>query len=254
MKIFYFTSTGNCLDIAKRFPEAELFSIPKLLKTNNYQFQDQKIGFVFPCYFSGLPRPVKNFIENSVLKSEYFFAVITCGNITASANSLLQKSASKSGFKFDYINEIKMVDNYIPMFDVHKELNAEPGKKIDSSFESIQLDINQSRKMIMYKGMFAKIFTAIMQKVYKGHLDKADYKLSADDNCNSCGICAQVCPAGNIHVETKPVYSHKCEECFACLHNCPQSAIHHKAEKGTLRFRNKNVSLKEIISSNNQLI
>ncbi len=49
MKIFYFTSTGNCLYIAKKF-KAELYSIPQVLKGTQFEFEDDKIGIIVPCY------------------------------------------------------------------------------------------------------------------------------------------------------------------------------------------------------------
>lgn len=49
MKILYFTATGNNLYIAKRLG-GELYSIPKLIKEGKYEFEDEKIGIVFPAY------------------------------------------------------------------------------------------------------------------------------------------------------------------------------------------------------------
>lgn len=49
MKIFYYTSTGNCLDVAKRIG-GELYSIPQLLKENRLEFEDEAIGIICPTY------------------------------------------------------------------------------------------------------------------------------------------------------------------------------------------------------------
>ena len=52
-------------------------------------------------------------------------------------------------------------------------------------------------------------------------------KLScADDKCVGCGICAEVCPAGNITMAAgKPAFGSECAHCFGCAHWCPQNAI-----------------------------
>jgi len=48
----------------------------------------------------------------------------------------------------------------------------------------------------------------------------------ADEACNGCGICAQICPVSNVEiVDDKPVWHHRCEQCFACLQWCPQDAV-----------------------------
>jgi Fe-S-cluster-containing hydrogenase component 2 len=62
-----------------------------------------------------------------------------------------------------------------------------------------------------------------------------------------------VCPAGNITVTDKVVYGDNCYNCLACVHACPQTAINVKLEKSTDRWRNPQVSLKEIIDANRQV-
>ena len=43
--------------------------------------------------------------------------------------------------------------------------------------------------------------------------------------CNGCGICAAVCPMGNIRIQDKKaVHGHVCAACYACLHWCPKHA------------------------------
>ena len=74
-----------------------------------------------------------------------------------------------------------------------------------------------------------------------------------DKKCSGCGTCLKVCPAGNITIEDgKPKFGNKCYKCYACIHNCPKNALHLKNEKSSKRWRNENVTLKDIIDANNQ--
>ena len=41
--------------------------------------------------------------------------------------------------------------------------------------------------------------------------------------------------------------------CFACLHACPKNAIHVKGERSSKRWRNPDVTLKELIDANQQV-
>jgi MinD superfamily P-loop ATPase len=81
---------------------------------------------------------------------------------------------------------------------------------------------------------------------------KYDNSFSVDENCIKCGTCAKVCPMANITVTDHVEYHHNCCTCQACIHACPTHAIHFKSERNTERWRNPEVSLKEIIQANDQ--
>ena len=46
------------------------------------------------------------------------------------------------------------------------------------------------------------------------------------DRCTGCGICAERCPLGSLHLEEgRPVVTDFCFKCMACVKGCPESAI-----------------------------
>ena len=94
--------------------------------------------------------------------------------------------------------------------------------------------------------------TTVAQIFYRKKHGTFDKKYSVEDSCTSCGICETVCPVGNITVTKKPEFNHNCTGCLACTHLCPVNAIRVAGEKSRVRFKNKNVSVAEIIKSNNQ--
>jgi len=83
-KIFYFSSTGNCLYVSKQIKdeldECEIISIPKAMKEGKFEYEGDRIGIVFPLHSYGLPIIVRDFIEKiKINKDAYIFAVEVTG-------------------------------------------------------------------------------------------------------------------------------------------------------------------------------
>lgn len=252
MKIFYFTGTGNSLFVAKEIG-GELYSIPKMLKEKRFNFEDDVIGFVFPCYCFGLPRMVIEFLKKAKFKANYFFGVMTYGQIASSGLYHLEEVGKNSGIKFDYTNEILMVDNYLPLFDIETQLNIEEHKSIEDNLIKIANDISARKTLKIRKGIASIIISKIVHSTYKYFHDNNDKQFIVSDTCRACRVCERVCPKNNIVFENdRPKFLHKCDSCLACIHHCSKTAIHLKKEKSTKRFINKNINLEEIIESNNQ--
>jgi ferredoxin len=250
MKVFYYTTTGNCLHIAKNIG-GELLSISQLLKQEKTHFKDEVIGFVMPCYGFDVPPIVRRFMEMHSFEADYFFAIMSYGNMLAAGLSEFDKVAANSNIKLHYTNGILMVDNYLPVFKVEDQLAKAPGRKIDEHIQVIVDDIkNKREKPIEKLSVGTKIISAIIHGYNKTLKPAIDKKFSVNDNCTLCGTCAKVCPMHNIVVSEHVEYQHNCSFCLACIHNCPEKAIHLKGEKSGARFRNEHIGLKEIINAN----
>lgn len=249
MKIFYYTSTGNSLYVAKQLG-GELYSIPNVLREGKKSFKADKIGFVIPSHFLGTPRIVKEFIEKVDLESDYIFIIMTYGNFTGTGSVHLKQILGKKNIKVSYANDILMVDNYIPMFNIENQISQIPNKKIDEKLTQIVKDVNSSKKQILKKSFIDKLSTSVAQWYYSNRKGDIDKKFIVSDECTSCKVCEKVCPVNNIVVTKKPDYKHNCDECLACIHMCPVNAISLKKEKNSIRYINNNVSLQEIIDSN----
>ncbi|AJA46459.1 4Fe-4S ferredoxin [Clostridium pasteurianum DSM 525 = ATCC 6013] len=248
MKILYFTATGNNLYLAKRIGN-EYYSIPKLMKERQFEFEDEKIGIVFPVYFLGIPKIVEEFLNKAKLKSKYIFAVASYGGFSGAATRHLLEIGKRNGIEFSYINEILMVDNYLPMFDINKEMEKEPKKNIEENLQKIIWDIQFKREYINKHSIIRNSIRFLIKNLSKK--SQFEKKFSIGDNCNSCKICEKVCPVDNIQVHNKPVFKDNCQQCLACINHCPQKAIRIKGEKSTARFINQNIRLREIIDANN---
>ena len=252
MTIFYFTSTGNCLAVAKKIG-GNLVSIPQVIASPSLHFKDDVIGLVFPIYGFGHPKMVRKFLEKATWESEYSFAIGTYGNLPGAAMMDLQNFAKKRGQRFDYAQSLLMVDNYLPGFDMNDEVAGLPKKHVDENLARIMGDIQSRRQLDAVARPVWRAATA-MVRTGGNHLlnGKQAQRYRVGQECNTCGICARVCPAGNIAVTDKVVFGNQCEACLGCVHLCPQHAIHLKKERSAARWRNPEVSLHEIITANNR--
>ena len=140
MKILYFTATGNNLYVAKRIGD-EYYSIPKLIKEGIFDFEDEKIGIVFPVYNIGVPKIIEEFLNKVRLKSKYIFGITTYGAFSGAATRHLLEIGKKNGIEFSYINELIMIDNYLPGFDMNKQIQGQAKKNIEENLEKIIKDI-----------------------------------------------------------------------------------------------------------------
>ncbi len=75
-------------------------------------------------------------------------------------------------------------------------------------------------------------------KPYRGYYQPRDRKGTpinilkvrplTNDNCDNCGICADVCPMGSIDRENVREYTGICIKCGACIKKCPKQAKYYE--------------------------
>jgi ferredoxin len=252
MTVFYFSATGNSLYVAKTIG-GKLYSIPQLLKDEQFNFEDDVIGFIFPIYCFGLPKIIQRLFENINFKSDYTFAIGTYGNMHGPCMYNLTKDFIKKGWRLNYADTILMVDNYLPGFEMGDQLNTVGNKHVDKHLKEIVDNINNKKNSIPATTIMERIFTVLAHPLVSKLLDgKSAQKYIINEKCNKCGTCGKVCPTGNIEIKDKIIFGNVCETCYGCVHLCPQNAIHLRNEKSNIRFRNENITLQEIIQSNSQ--
>lgn len=267
--IFYFTGTGNSLYIARQLAgeNAELLSIPQMVKRGKYEFEADEIGIVYPIYGHMPPYMVRQFIQKAKLKAEYKFAVLTYGARKCDAVEIWDRISRKADNAFDYISTIIMVDNWLPNFDMNEQLKID--KHIPENLQKITADINSRQhwhepvteeERQQHQGFMQR--SGLDPEV--GFLMKSEKFFTVTDVCIDCGICTYVCPRGNYELTSRGVKtSGDCEFCFACIQNCPQKAIQFiKQEDGSFpdgteknpnaRYRNEHISLIDLKRANNQ--
>lgn len=261
MKIIYFTATGNSLYIAKSLSN-ELYSIPQLIKNKQYEFNDEKIGIVFPLYAHTVPPYVEEFLMKVKLNTNYLFAIITYGIYDAAVSDHLIQIANKCNYTFNYINTIKMVDTWLPGFKMKNQIKNEHKKNIEEKLSIIKNDINNNFKYIISPSFIDKQLTKYQIKNKSKQNTNSNLRgntiglgiknyLIIESGCTRCRVCIKVCPVNNIELINNEIkLKEHCLSCFSCTNNCPVNVMTIKTQRDSSRFRNKNITLNEIIKSN----
>lgn len=262
MKTFYFTATGNSLAVAKAVG-GELISLAQIMRTSQRKFDADVIGLVFPVYCCNLPQIVRDFIREAHLRASYFFAVATYGNAEAMGSSgdgaaleELDKLVAKQSLSFSYMNSILMVDNFVDNFSIEEEISRIPSKEIDEHLASICADIKAHKAYKKDPGKAGRKVTEFCIPIMaEQDMGLSARKFSVDESCIGCGTCSRVCPYDNISINgDRPSFGEHCLSCYACIHSCPRHSLHIKNERSSMRWRNPDVSLKDIISANGKKV
>jgi len=259
--IYYFTGTGNSLKVAKslseKLDECELVPIAKVWEEDQIFSSAEKVGFVFPLYYAGLPKIVYDFLNKiDVSKSKYFFTIVTnAGDINTTplfqVETILNvKSKSLSAGFF-----VVMPNNYILGYDIHpearqKELFEEAKKKIDTIHNIVSKSESNLGKDIFEK---RRIKSEKFNKNFRESVCESDKSFYAEEKCTSCGICAEVCPVSNINLEEGiPQWQHRCQQCLACINYCPEKCIQFgdKSIK-TQRYHHPEITVKDLLNQKN---
>ena len=256
--IYYFTGTGNSLRIAnllaEKINDCELIPIAKVWEKAELTSISEIVGFVFPLYWSGLPKIVYDFVNKIDLKvTNYLFTVITsAGDITELPLQQLENLLKKKEKKLSAGIYITMPNNYIIGYDVHSD------ERQKQFFERAIHQVESFSEIVIHKGenldkdVFEKDVSRRekFNKKFRENVYESDKSFSVDDNCSSCGICEQVCPVNNIILQDgKPEWQHKCQQCLACINFCPEKSIQIGTQTvKTGRYHHPEITLKQIIN------
>lgn len=253
--VLYFTGTGNSLYVAKSL-SSHIVSIPAALRDKQFTIEAREIGLVYPKY-GDVPQIVKDFLARATLKCNYFFVLITYGHNLKPKDPANLLKVLEGKVKVDYLNGVHMVDNRLYKCDMAQNIKQSASLGIDKAIAAIKKEIDESKHYIVEPSAPAEQPKGKDQgKKPHGKPDAtAQAMFEITEACIGCGICVQVCPRGDYKVvDDVAVAQGPCERCLSCAQNCPQLAItpimgdvNPKA-----RYRNPNVSLRDIERSNCQ--
>jgi ferredoxin len=222
------------------------------VKDTTYKVKADAVGLVFPVHMWGVPGPVLRFLEKLEKdpNTYYFAAGVNAGQVSRTLVQL-SKVMRASGVTLSAGFDIVLPSNYIPWG------GPGPKERLEELYKTAAEKIKYSAGIIKKKetGHIEKgplwqriIFTALYKMTFN-MIPKMDRDFWVDEKCNDCGICAKVCPAENILIDSgKPSWLHHCEQCLACIQWCPQEAIQYgKKTPAYERYHHPDVKIKDMM-------
>lgn len=251
--IYYFSGTGNSLKVAKDLNEQlEDSKIIQICKNNISIIEDNhidKVGFVFPVYFWGVPMMVKNFIESfKINKQAYVFAIATYGGMAGSSLSQIKKILNKKDIMLAASFAVHMPGNDQLLYQpISEDKQIKLFKSEKEQIYKIASAIKNSQHIENKINAIINTFGKLVYSTFKPQNN--DKNFWTDEKCIGCGMCLKVCPANNIAIyEGKPKWQHQCESCLACMQWCPQKSIQYKKvtiDRG--RYHHPDIKITDLI-------
>ncbi len=197
---------------------------------------DERIGICFPVHGWRPPRLVRDFVRHLSLMADghYVYAVCTAGDTIGETIDILERDLAEAGLHLDAAFSVIMPNTYVglPFMDVDgHELESRKKAQATEDLRRFVPDIVARRQGVrqLTPGRWPRINSRLLGAAFVGRLitDKPFRVDSA--RCVKCGICADVCPVGDIRgglgFEPEWLHTGECLTCFACYHHCPHHAI-----------------------------
>lgn len=245
--VFYFSATGNSLFAAKYIADRMDAELLPITYDSPLELHYDRIGFVYPIYYGGMPGLVESFIQKVQIKEDpYIFAIATSGPMPGSSLGFLSAILREKKKLLHYCASVRSVANNICMYNIQKKNIS---RKADQSKELLDVIVQDIRGNIKNFPPRRTLFSFFFHRRYKKQYLHKEPHFSVLDSCKGCGICRRICPAGNIRQKQnkKPEFKSLCEHCLACVHGCPNEAIQWKdTTNGKTRYRHPEVGLTEL--------
>ena len=231
----YLSGTGNtkhCIEKLVHLLDENAQAIPiEGKETVRMISQHDFIVLAYPVQFSNLPVMVRDFINDysGLWKDKSVLCVATMGLFSGDGAGYSARLLKKHGAKIVGGLHICMPDSVcdVKLLKKTAEKNREIIKAADRKIEKCADGIRQGKYPKDGLYIYDRIAGLLGQRLwYYGKTKDYSDKLKISEACTGCGLCARICPMGNITLKDhKAAAGGRCTMCYRCISSCPAQAI-----------------------------
>ncbi len=229
--LFWFSGTGNSLAAARALAAAlgETRLLPVTAARRRPPAPAAVVGVVFPVYALGLPQAVERFLETMPLAPDaYLFTVATAARTPGAVHRIADDILRRRGASLAAGWTLRMPGNFAP---VNRSFawggDSALLERAAARIAGIAAAVRAGQRGLREDSMAPLAWLGQrMRHETQRQLAHTARHFTASRHCTACGLCATVCPVGNITMEEDaPRWGDRCEACSACLQWCPVDAI-----------------------------
>lgn len=231
----YFSGTGNtkhCVEklISLLDASAQCFPI-ECAGVEDVISKHDSLVLGYPTQFSNAPFVVRDFIDKhrSLWNGKAIFILNTMGLFSGDGTGCTARILKKYGATVLGGLQIKMPDSVCDSrllkknTEENRRIVREADKRIALAAEQIRQENYPREGLSMiahFKGLFGQRLWFYRKTA--GYTDQ----LKISSACIGCGVCSEICPMGNIRMQSKRAVSgNRCTMCYRCISLCPKKAI-----------------------------
>lgn len=232
----YFSGTGNSRWAAERFLQ-ECGCVPEVCAIEEKRAAEklaahEEVVFAYPVQYSALPRLVSDFVQAhaALWRGKRVFVIATMALFSGDGAGVLARELEKHGAMILGGLHLQMPDSIADEKvlkrtpERNRHLVRAAGQKLARAAGAI----GKGRYPRQGLGWFSRIAGFLTQRFWFGYKTRTySDQLKIDPAaCVGCGICAKLCPTGNIAMEGQTARStDRCTLCYRCVNRCPKQAI-----------------------------
>lgn len=169
--------------------------------------KNEEIVLAYPTQFSNVPFMVRDFVirHKDVWKGKKIFLITTMGAFSGDGTGCLARVLKKYGAIILGGLQIRMPDAVCDSKLLKKSLEEnrriihEADRKIEKATNTIKQTGKYPREGLSFPAHLAGLFGQRLW--FYNKTTRYSKKLKISDDCIGCGLCASICPMGNLRIQ-----------------------------------------------------